>query len=179
MSVSLRPNQRWSLDFVSDTFGACRKFRILERVAFYQIHIFIPKGEAAFAQQNAFTFGDEFNSTQHALAVNDDCCRKNLCLPLGRFGLAKSPAGQRVPYTNISGARVARELDARIRIYGRPACIICGQRDRVHQQGRSEEGQRKQRRVALHRSRQATAERLHRELQGKSAALSSMKSPVG
>ena len=25
----LRPNQRWSLDFLSDTFGACRKFRIL------------------------------------------------------------------------------------------------------------------------------------------------------
>jgi len=42
MPVPLRPNQRWSLDFLSDTFGACRKFRIL--------------------------------------AVNDDCCRKNLAL---------------------------------------------------------------------------------------------------
>jgi putative transposase len=29
MSVPVRPNQRWSLDFLSDTFGACRKFRIL------------------------------------------------------------------------------------------------------------------------------------------------------
>jgi hypothetical protein len=29
MPVPLRPNQRWSLDFLSDTFGACRKFRIL------------------------------------------------------------------------------------------------------------------------------------------------------
>jgi len=59
------------LDFLSDTFGACRKFRIL--------------------------------------AVNDDCCRENLCL---------------VPDTSISGARVARELDALIRIYGKPACIV-------------------------------------------------------
>jgi putative transposase len=27
--VTLRTNQFWSLDFLSDTFGACRKFRIL------------------------------------------------------------------------------------------------------------------------------------------------------
>lgn len=71
MPVPLRPNQRWSLDFLSDTFGACRKF--------------------------------------HILAVNEDCCRENLCL---------------VPDTSISGARVARELDALIRIYGKPACIV-------------------------------------------------------
>ncbi len=36
------PGERWSLDFLSDTFGVSRKFRIL--------------------------------------AVNDDCCRENLCL---------------------------------------------------------------------------------------------------
>ena len=71
MPVPLRPNQRWSLDFLSDTFGACRKFRIL--------------------------------------AVNDDCCRENLCL---------------VPDTSISGARVARELDALVRTYGKPGCIV-------------------------------------------------------
>jgi transposase InsO family protein len=29
MPVPLRPNQRWSLDFLSDTFGAGRRFRIL------------------------------------------------------------------------------------------------------------------------------------------------------
>ena len=29
MPVPLRPNQRWSLDFLSDTFGAGRKFSIL------------------------------------------------------------------------------------------------------------------------------------------------------
>ncbi len=71
MPMPLRPNQRWSLDFLFDTFGACRKFRIL--------------------------------------AVNDDCCRENLRL---------------VPDTRISGARVARELDALVRIYGKPACIV-------------------------------------------------------
>ncbi|MFN5998720.1 MAG: IS3 family transposase [Paracoccaceae bacterium] len=71
MPVPLRPNQRWSLDFLSDTFGACRRFRIL--------------------------------------AVNDDCCRETLCL---------------VADTSISGARVVRELDALVRIYGIPACIV-------------------------------------------------------
>ncbi|MCE8456946.1 IS3 family transposase, partial [Rhodovulum sulfidophilum] len=71
MPVPLRPNQRWSLDFLSDTFGACRKFRIL--------------------------------------AVNDDCCRENLAL---------------IADTSISGTRVARELDALVRIYGKPTCIV-------------------------------------------------------
>ncbi|WP_120222877.1 IS3 family transposase [Sulfitobacter guttiformis] len=69
--VPLRPGERWSLDFVSDTFGASRKFRML--------------------------------------AVNDDCCRENLCL---------------VADTSISGARVARELDALVRICGKRACIV-------------------------------------------------------
>ena len=69
--MATRPNQRWSLDFLSDTFGACRKFRIL--------------------------------------AVNDDCCRENLAL---------------IADTSISGARVARELDALVRIYGKPACLV-------------------------------------------------------
>jgi putative transposase len=69
--VALRPDKRWSLDFVSDTFGASRKFRIL--------------------------------------AVNDDCCRENLCL---------------MADTSIYGARVGRELDALVRVYGKPACIV-------------------------------------------------------
>ena len=68
---ALRPNQRWSMDFVSDTFGASRRFPIL--------------------------------------AVNDDCCRENLGL---------------IADTSISGDRVARELDALVRIYGKPACIV-------------------------------------------------------
>ena len=71
MPSAMMPNQRWSLDFVADTFGASRKFRIL--------------------------------------AVIDDCCRENLCL---------------VADTSISGARVARELDALVRIYGKPTCIV-------------------------------------------------------
>lgn len=45
MPEALKPGERWSLDFLSDTFSASRRFRIL--------------------------------------AVNDDCCRENLCLPLG------------------------------------------------------------------------------------------------
>ena len=71
MPVALRPGERWSLDFVSNTFGASRKFRML--------------------------------------AVNDDCCRENLRL---------------MADTSISGARVARELDALVRVYGKPACIV-------------------------------------------------------
>ncbi len=71
MPTALRPNQRWSMDFVSDTFGASRKFRIL--------------------------------------AVNDDCCRENLCL---------------IADTSLSGARVARELDALVRLYGKPERIV-------------------------------------------------------
>lgn len=71
MPMALVPNQRWSLDFVADTFGASRRFCIL--------------------------------------AVIDDCCRENLCL---------------IADASISGARVARELDALVRIYGKPACIV-------------------------------------------------------
>ncbi|WP_108892373.1 IS3 family transposase [Palleronia abyssalis] len=71
MPKAAHPNARWSLDFLADSFGASRKFRIL--------------------------------------AVIDDCCRENLCLTAD---------------TSISGARVARELDALVRIYGKPACIV-------------------------------------------------------
>ena len=71
MPEALRPGERWSLDFLSDTFGASRRFRIL--------------------------------------AVNDDCCRENLSL---------------MADTSISGVRVARELDALVRLYGRPASIV-------------------------------------------------------
>lgn len=69
--VPLRPNDRWSMDFVADTFGASRRLRIL--------------------------------------AINDDCCRENLCL-LGD--------------TSISGVRVARELDTLVRLYGKPGMIV-------------------------------------------------------
>ena len=71
MPVALRPGERWSLAFASNTFGASRKFRML--------------------------------------AVNDDCCRENLCLRAD---------------TSISGVRVARALDALVRIYGKPSRIV-------------------------------------------------------
>lgn len=71
MPVAGRPNARWSLDFVSDSFGASRTFRIL--------------------------------------AVIDDCTRECLCL---------------IADTSLSGARVARELSALIRLYGKPGCIV-------------------------------------------------------
>lgn len=71
MPQALRPNQRWSMDFVSDTFGASRRLRIL--------------------------------------AVNDDCCRENLGL---------------IADTSISGDRVTRELDALVRLYGKPESIV-------------------------------------------------------
>ncbi len=41
--------------------------------------------------------------------MNDDCCRENLCLAAD---------------TSISGERVARELDALVRVYGKPVCIV-------------------------------------------------------
>ena len=71
MPVAAHPNARWSLVFVSDSFGASRKFRVL--------------------------------------AVIDDCTRECLCL---------------VVDTSLSGERVARELSALIRIYGKPGCIV-------------------------------------------------------
>ncbi len=98
--------------FLSDNFGACRKFRIL--------------------------------------AVNDDCCRENLAL---------------IADTSISGARVARELDALVRIYGKPVSIVSDNGTEFHQQGHPQVGQRERRRMATTSTRQAAAEWLHRVLQ--------------
>lgn len=71
LPVPSRPGQRWSLDFVSDVFGAGRRFRIL--------------------------------------AVIDDFNRENLAL---------------VADTSLPGQRVARELDAVVRLYGKPEIIV-------------------------------------------------------
>tara|TARA_R110000851_G_scaffold48331_1_gene116890 strand:- start:783 stop:1292 length:510 start_codon:yes stop_codon:yes gene_type:complete len=63
------PGERWSLDFLSDTFGASRRFRIL--------------------------------------AVNDDCCRENLCLMApSRDIAAQYPAGQGIPASQEHGRPV-------------------------------------------------------------------------
>ena len=64
------PNERWSLDFVSDSFTDGRRFRIL--------------------------------------AIVDDFTRESLAL---------------IPDTSLSGARVARELDALIACRGRPKAL--------------------------------------------------------
>jgi putative transposase len=120
MPVPQAPGARWSMDFVSDTFGASRKFRIL--------------------------------------AINDDCCRENLCL---------------IADTSISGARVARELDTLVGLYGKPACIV-SDNDTIHQSGHPRMGRQKPDRVALHRSRQAPAERVHRVLQRLAHAMNSL-----
>ena len=71
MTIPSAPNQRWSLDFVSDSFTDGRRFRVL--------------------------------------AIVDDCTRE--CLTL-------------VADTSLSGARVARELDAVIARRGRPQCCV-------------------------------------------------------
>ena len=71
MTMPDRPNQRWSLDFVSDAFGCGRRFRILAAV--------------------------------------DDFSRE--CLML-------------VADISLSGARVARELDAIVAVRGRPSTVV-------------------------------------------------------
>lgn len=71
MALPSGPSTRWSLDFVADTFGVSRRFRIL--------------------------------------AVIDDYTRE--CLAL-------------VADTSLSGGRVARELDAVIRLYGKPDLVV-------------------------------------------------------
>jgi putative transposase len=55
----------------------------------------------------AYSFGASRKSCM--LAVIDKCCHENLCL---------------IADTSLSGARVARELDALIRIYGKLSCIV-------------------------------------------------------
>ena len=71
MPVPSGPGERWSLDFLADSFGDARRFRVL--------------------------------------AIIDDYTRESLAL---------------VADTSISGQRVARELDAVIRLYGKPKTIV-------------------------------------------------------
>ena len=71
LALANGPNERWSLDFVSDAFTDSRRFRIL--------------------------------------AIVDDFTRESLAL---------------IPDTSLSGARVARELDALIARRGRPKSCV-------------------------------------------------------
>jgi putative transposase len=119
MPEAARPNARWSLDFLSDSFGASRKFRIL--------------------------------------AVIDDCCRENLCL---------------MADTSISGARVARELDELLRVYGKPGCIVSDNGTEFTSRAILKWARPERCTMALNRPREATAERLHRVVQRQPAPLS-------
>ncbi len=80
MTLPQGPNQRWRLDFVSDTLVCSRRIRIL--------------------------------------AVVDDFTRENLAL---------------VVDTSLSGARVARELDAIIAVRGKGCVTISGARALMQQ----------------------------------------------
>ena len=66
--------------------------------------------------------------------------------------------------TSISGARLARELDAMIAWRGPPRLIVSDNRSGDDLPGRAALGQPERRGLALHRPRQAAAERLRREL---------------
>jgi putative transposase len=105
MLVPMTPNDRWSLDFVSDQLTDGRRFRIL--------------------------------------TVVDDCTRE--CLAL-------------VADTSLSGTRVARELDRLMVERDKPKMVVSDNGSELTSGSQS-------RRMALHRTGQAHAECLHRELQ--------------
>ena len=84
------------------------------------------------------------------LAVVDDFTRECLCL---------------VADTSLSGLRVARELDALIAARGRPLMCVSDNGTELTSMAILRWSQETRRRLALHRARQADAERLHRELQ--------------
>lgn len=72
-----------------------------------------PMPEAAYpnARGSLGLLADSFGPSRkfRILEAIDDCSRENLCLIAG---------------TSISGARVARELDTLVRIYGKPGCKV-------------------------------------------------------
>jgi putative transposase len=112
IAVPQAPNQRWSLDFMSDAFFDGRRFRIL--------------------------------------AVLDDFTRE--CLGL-------------VADTSLPGLRIVRELDSLIARRGRPALCVSDNGTELTSKAILRWSQETQVEVALHRARQATAERLRGKLQ--------------
>jgi len=83
-----------------------------------------------------------------------------------------------VPDTSISGHRVVRELTRLIEERGKPGMIVSGVEDgqwpqwhRAHQQCRARVVRPERRGVALHRSGQADAERIRREVGLRPASL--------
>lgn len=83
------------------------------------------------------------------LTVVDECTRE--CLGL-------------VADTSLSGSRVAQELDRLIIERGKPKMVVCDNGTEF-QQRHPDMGRSEPRRLALHRTRQADAECLHRKLQ--------------
>ena len=84
------------------------------------------------------------------LAIVDDFTRE--CLAL-------------VADTSLSGLRVARELDTLIAARGKPATVVSDNGTELTSMAILRWSQESRRRMALHRCRQAPAERLRRELQ--------------
>ena len=116
MALPAAPNQRWSLDFVSDTLSDGRRFRVL--------------------------------------CVVDDFSRE--CLAL-------------VADASLCGRRVARELDAIAAARGLPVTVVSDNGTELTSTAMLGWSRQRRRGLALHRSRQADAERLCRELQWKIA----------
>ena len=110
MTLPQGPNQRWSLDFVSDVLADGRRFRVL--------------------------------------VVVDDFTRE--CLAL-------------VVDTSLSGRRVVRRTQSHRRTARRPLAGGQRQRDRADVACGAELAARSRCRLALHRPRQASAERIRRE----------------
>ena len=124
IGVPLRPDERGSLDFVSDQMTDGRRFRIL--------------------------------------AVVDDCTRECLALvPDTSVGSPRRP-GTRRHYWPARPAHLHRQR----------------QRNGVQLEPHPGLGGAQQGQVALHRARQAAAERLHRELQRPDAGRGAQRHPV-
>ena len=125
MAIPQGPNQRWSLDFMSDALEDGRRFRVLNVI-------------------------DDFSRECLAAVVD----------------------------TSIGGARVARELDRIAELRGYPCMVVSRQRHRTDQQCDAEMAGRPPGRLALHRARQAHAERLGRKLQRADARGMPERTPV-
>jgi putative transposase len=111
-AAAQRPNQRWSLDFMSDQLADGRRFRLLNVV-------------------------DDF--TRECLAVEVD--------------------------TSLTGQRVTRVLERLGAMRGRPERLVKRQRPGVYRPSGRQLGVPARGAVAVHRARQAGAERLRGKLQ--------------
>jgi putative transposase len=80
--------------------------------------------------------------------------------------------------SSLSGIRVARELDQVLEMRGTPCMVVSRQWHRVHVTRHPGLAGRKGRGMALHRSRQADPERLHRELQWPAARRVPQRAPL-